>query len=55
MDNLTKINGQRKTRTEPRFRISGSEDLDFGSEPILTIEAIWNGGHITERQKKIKT
>ena len=53
-DNLKKLNGDERLGQNRESEYLGAEDIDPGAEPILTIEALWNGMVTLQRGKENK-
>lgn len=53
-DKLTRLNGKERLGQNRESEYLGAEDIDPGTEPILTIEGIWNGSVTLQRGKENK-
>lgn len=53
-DNLTRLTGKERLGQNRESEYLGAEDIDPGTEPILTIDGIWNGMVTLQRGKENK-
>lgn len=53
-DNLNKLEGKERLGQNRESEYLGAEDIDPGTEPVLTIDAIWNGMVTLQRGKENK-
>lgn len=53
-DKLTRLTGTERLGQNRDSEYLGAEDIDDGAEPILTIDAIWNGMVTLQRGKENK-
>jgi hypothetical protein len=53
-DNLKRLTGDERLGQNRESEYLGAEDIDPGTEPILTIEGIWNGLVTLQRGKENK-
>lgn len=53
-DNLTRLTGKERLGQNRESEYLGAEDIDPGTEPVLTIDGIWNGMVTLQRGKENK-
>lgn len=53
-DNLAQLKGKERLGQNRESEYLGAEDIDPGTEPVVTIEAIWNGMVTLQRGKENK-
>lgn len=53
-DNLTRLTGKERLGQNRESEYLGAEDIDPGTEPVVTIDGIWNGMVTLQRGKENK-